>query len=43
MKSRGNKLDKLRKTYENEMQNEHGQSLKIEPKVTTGDKKNIKK
>ena len=40
MKSRdtyNNKLDKPRKTYENEMQNENDHFLKIEPVMTTKD------
>ena len=36
-----NKLDKLKKTYENEMKNENKHFLKIEVETTTEDKTNM--
>ena len=44
MKSRyicNNKLDNLKKTYENGMKNENDHFLKIETKTTTGDKEKL--
>ena len=36
-----NKLDNLKKTYENEMKNKNDHFLKIETKTTTGDKEKL--
>ena len=35
---RNNKLDKLKKTYKNDMKNENDYFLKTEAETTTGDK-----
>ena len=37
------KLDKLKKTFESEMQNKNDHFLKIKPVVTTGDKEKLQR